>query len=98
MCSDDRHLDEAGPIWCAINALRRLAVVFGLREEDIVDEGLRIAIVEREPARLDLHHDPVTRQEDMIRVRQRETIGLHLVGWNRGGMFNSVPITPTEDI
>ena len=40
-----------------IDALRRLHVVRRLGEEDVRHEGLRVAVVEREPARLDLHHD-----------------------------------------
>ena len=40
-----------------IDALRGFLKVAGLGPEDIGDEGLRVAVVEREPARLDLHHD-----------------------------------------
>src|ERR1019366_4273467 len=39
--------------------LGRLDVVRRLGEEDVVDVRLRVAVVEREQARLDLDHDPV---------------------------------------
>src|ERR1039457_6899133 len=41
--------------------LGRLDVVRRLGEEDVVDVRLRVAVVEREQARLDLDHDPVAR-------------------------------------
>src|SRR5262245_4812328 len=96
MGRDDRQLDEAGLIRSAIHALRCLAIVPRLSEENVVDEGLRVAVVKREPAGLDLHHDAVTRQEHVIRVWQREAIGLQVVGGNRAGMLKSVAITSTR--
>src|SRR5262249_22272604 len=51
-----RQLDVAGGIAAVKYPLRRLAVVAGPGEEDVVDVALWIAVVERKPARLDLHH------------------------------------------
>ncbi len=50
------QLYVAGLIWIVIDALRRFLVVAWLCPEDIWDEGLWVAVVEREPAGLDLYH------------------------------------------
>src|SRR3982074_1834203 len=50
----DREIDEASLLRGAINALAGLDIVVGLRKKDALHKLLRIAIVEREPARLDL--------------------------------------------
>src|SRR5882762_5865123 len=63
---DQRHLDERGLPGRVVDALRRYPIVAGLSPENIGDESLRIAVVQREPARLNLHHDAVARQEHVI--------------------------------
>ena len=50
-----------------------LLVVGWLRPENVRHERLRISIVQREPARLDLHHDSVPGQKHVVRRRQRES-------------------------
>ena len=65
------QLDRARRARRAPDALRRLHVTLRLREHDVRHERLRVAVVEREPARLDLHHDAMARQERVARVRQR---------------------------
>jgi hypothetical protein len=57
-----------------IHALGRLDVVRGFRKENIPHERLGVAIVERKPTRLHLHHDPVSRQEHVIHGRQDEFV------------------------
>src|SRR5690348_1852732 len=59
LLADHGQGDEAGLAGCVVHALRRLHVVGRLRLEDVGHEGLRIAVVQREPARLHLHHQPV---------------------------------------
>ncbi len=81
-----------------VDALRRLPVVLGLRPEDARHEGLRIAVVEREPARLDLHHDPVPRQEHVVRRRQREAVDERLVGRERLGLLEALAVAAAEDV
>ena len=76
---DHRQLDEARLAGGVVDPLRRLPVIARLGPEDIGDEGLRIAVVQREPARLDLHHDPVPRQENVVRRRQGEAVQQRLV-------------------
>src|SRR3979411_1510247 len=67
---DDGEIDKTSLLRRAINALAGLGIVLGLRMKDALHKFLRIAIVKRKPARLDLHHYPVSRQENMIRMRQ----------------------------
>src|SRR5512137_1479801 len=62
----DGELDEARLPGRVVHPLGGLAVVGGLRPEDALDEGLGVPVVEREPARLHLHHDAVTRAEDVV--------------------------------
>ena len=45
-----------------INALGCFLEIFRLRPKNVRNECLRITIVKREPAGLDLHHNPVTRK------------------------------------
>src|SRR4051812_13806407 len=59
------------------DALRGLAIVARLCIHDVVDVALRIAVIEGEQTRLDLHHDAVTRQEHVVHVRQRPVVVLH---------------------
>src|SRR5215475_12373160 len=94
--ADDRQIDESRGISCAIDALCGFAVVARRCEENVVDVGLRITVVEREPARLDLHHDAVPGQEDMVDVRQCEAIGLHLSRRYRAWAREAVTVAPTE--
>ena len=71
---NQRQLDETGLARRMVDPLCGLSIVTRLRPEDVGHEGLRIAIVKREPARLDLHHDPVAGQEDVVRGRQIEFV------------------------
>src|SRR5262249_35528838 len=60
--------------------LRRLLIVRGLRFEDVAHEFLRVAVIEREPSALDLHHDAVTFLEYVIR-------GVQVYGKRRDGVW-----------
>ena len=53
------QLDESGLARGVVDPLSGFAKVGGLGPEDVGDEGLRIAVVEREPSGLDLYHDAV---------------------------------------
>src|SRR6185312_3655023 len=70
-----RQLDVAGLPGRVVNALRGLDVVRRLGEEDVRHVGLRIAVVEREPARLHLHHDAVAGAEHVVCRGQLEAVG-----------------------
>ena len=81
-----------------IDPLRRLYIIFRLREEYVFDESLGVAIVEREPARLDLHHHAVSRLEDMIRLRQSESVREGFAGFERSRMRKVLAITTPKNI
>ncbi len=95
---DDRQLDEAGGVGRAVDALRRLDVAGGRREEDIRHECLRVPVVERKPARLHLHHDAVTGKKDVIRGRQRELVGQRLSRRNRLRRREALAVAAAENI
>src|SRR5690349_10343176 len=81
---DQWQLDESGLAGRMVDALGGFAIVGGLGPENVGDEGLRIAVVEWKPARLNLHHNAVAGQEDVIRRGKREAIEQRLV---RGKCF-----------
>jgi len=60
----------------AVDAVSRLDEVFRRGLEDVGHVGLRIAIHEREPAALDLHHHPVAALEG---VQQEALVGSRTV-------------------
>src|ERR1700688_1046778 len=64
------QLDETALFRGVVDPLRRLAVLARFGQEDIGHERLRIAVVKREPARLNLHHDLVPRKENMVGRRE----------------------------
>src|ERR1700751_2445448 len=90
----DRQLDEARRRAAVKYPLRGLAVVRRAGKEDVVHIGLWVAVVEREPARLNLHHEPVSRQEHVIHVRQCEPIALHYPGGDGTWFRETVPVAP----
>src|SRR5258708_5605763 len=94
----ERKLDEARAGTSSIDPMSRLPIIRGLREEDVVDEGLRVAVVEREPARLDLDHHAVTRQEHVVRVRERELIALDLIRRDRRRPFEALAVATAKDV
>src|SRR5712692_8192846 len=66
-CRKHRNFDTRRKARRAINSLRRLPVVGLLRFKDIRHEHLRVAIDNRKPAALHLHHDMVPFLENVIR-------------------------------
>src|SRR3954463_1720417 len=67
----DLDRERGGTISRAVNAMDRFAVVFGFRRRDI-DEGLWVAIHEREPGALHLDHHAMAAAEGVTDVRQGE--------------------------
>jgi len=95
---DNRQFYEAAPVWRVVDALGGFLEVARLGPEDIGDESLRIPVVEREPAGLDLHHYSVAWQEDMIRRGHSEFVEQRLIGSDRFRGFEAFPIAPAENI
>ena len=81
-----------------IDALRRFAIISRLGPEDVWHKRLRVAVIEREPARLHLHHDAVTRQKDMVRRRQSKAIKQRFVRHDRLWRFQTLPIASAENV
>src|ERR1700722_10597175 len=70
----DRQLHKARLVSGAVNALGRLTIVRRFREQNVRHKRLRIAVVQRKPGGLYLHHDLVAGQKHVVRGRQRELI------------------------
>jgi hypothetical protein len=56
----NRETDKAGIAWSMPDALCRLLVIRGLCIKDVWHKRLRVAVVEREQARLHLDHDAMS--------------------------------------
>jgi hypothetical protein len=80
-----RQLDIAGVGGRVVDALLGLLVIAGFGEHHVGYEGLRVAVIEREPCRLHLHHDAVAGPEYVVRGGQIELIRQGRVGLDRLG-------------
>src|SRR5687768_847115 len=69
-----------------------LAIIRRLRVEDVRHERLRIAVVQREQCRLDLHHDPMSRLKDVVHVRQLEADLYRLVRRDRARVLEALAV------
>src|SRR4051812_10351149 len=79
-------------------SLCRFLVIASFCPKDVFDERLRVAVVEREPARLDLDHDPMTGQKDMVGGWQREIVQERRVGSDRFRELEALAITAAENV
>src|SRR3954452_15309257 len=95
---DDWKLDEAGFAGAVVDLLLCLAIVLRFCPENIRDEGLRIAVIEWEPARLHLHHNAVPGQKDVISGWQVEPVQQRLARSNRLRGLEALAIPTTKDI
>src|SRR5262249_1958615 len=98
MQTDQRQLNEARLPGSVVHSLDRFSVISGLGPEDIRNERLWVPVIQREPARLHLHHHAMTRKEDVVRGRQRKAIQQRLVGFDRFGPLQTLAITSTKDV
>src|ERR1700683_2291596 len=80
-----------------IYALRRFAIVIRLGPENVRDKSLRITVVQRKPAGLNLHHDAMAGQENMVRRGKVEAIEQGLAGSDGLGILQTFAIAATED-
>src|SRR5262245_27545910 len=94
----ERQLDEAALLGGVIDSLRRLAVIARFGRKDTRDKRLRVPVVKREPARLDLHHDSVPRPKNMIGRRQGETVLERRVWRNRLGLGEALAVPAAENV
>ena len=64
---------------------------------DAGDEFLWVAIDEWKPGGLDLHHDAMALQEDVIAIAQRNLPFCGFVGFQRSGMFETLQVAAAEN-
>src|SRR2546423_13820364 len=88
ICSDlrschHRQLHEACLTRRVVDTLRSFAVIPGFCPENVGHESLRIAIIQREPTGLNLYHDAVSGEENVVRCGQVETVDQRFVGRQR---------------
>src|ERR1700733_6114579 len=93
-----RQLHIALMPWGMPDFLLGFLVVAGFGPEDIRDEGLRVPVVEREPAGLHLHHDAMAWQEDMVRRGQQEFVFERRVGRNGMRDREALTVAAAEDV
>jgi hypothetical protein len=79
-----------------VDTLDCLPVIPRFCPKDAGHEGLRIAVVEGEPARLNLHHDPVPVQEDVVRRGKGEAIAQRFVGGYGLGRLEALAVPAAE--
>src|SRR5208282_5172601 len=95
---DDGQLNKTLLARSMKHALYRLAIILRLGPENARHERLWVPVVERKPARLDLHHDPVPRQKDVVGIRQSKAVEQRLVAGNRLGALQAFAIAPAKNI
>src|SRR5439155_26603334 len=97
-CSNNGQVDETGFALCVVHALGGFDIVFRTSKKDVGDKCLRVAIVEREPSRLNLNHDAVTGKKDVVRRWKSEFVSQRCVGceclWSR----KSIAIPAAENV
>src|SRR5690606_12175759 len=89
---NDGQLQMARSIGCPMYPVPRADIAFGRSVEDVVDVSLWIAIVQRKPAALDLHHYPMPRCECMKHLRHADRVLLDLVRRNGLGLLEAVAV------
>ncbi len=94
------------PVYCGsgsidvrpgVDALLGGFIVRGLCGHDAGHEGLRVAVVEREPAALHLDHDAMAFEEDVVGGVQGEFVFLRRVGGDGFGLREAGAIAAAED-
>src|SRR5207249_532531 len=103
ICSDSprhyhRQLHEACLTRRVVDTLRSFAVIPGFCPENVGHESLRIAIIQREPTGLNLYHDAVSGEENVVRRGQIEAIEQRLVGSEGFCCLQALAIAAAEDV
>lgn len=95
---DQGEFDETRVVWRMVNPLDSSPVLSRLGKKDVGYEGLRVSVVEREPARLDLRHDPVAWPEDVIRRGQGKAVQEWRIGRDGFGVLEALAIATAKNI
>jgi hypothetical protein len=67
--------DTAGMAGWVVNALGSLLIISWLSQKNIGNKLLRVSIVQGEPGGLDLDHQMMTAEKDVIRGRKSKLVG-----------------------
>src|SRR5437763_156247 len=59
---------------------------------------MRIAVIQRKPTGLNLHHDPVAGEENVVRCGQVETVDQRFVGRQRFRSLQALAIAAAKDV
>ena len=81
-----------------VDALGGLFVVLGLGPEGVGYEGLGVAVVEGEPAGLDLDHEAVAGEDDVVGYREGELVWEGFTGFDGAGGFEAFAVTAAKDV
>lgn len=81
-----------------INSLSGFLIVFCFGPENVGDKCLRVAVVEGEPAGLDLYHDAVAGLEDVVGGGECEAIEEGFVRGEGFGCGEAFAIAAAEDV
>ena len=79
-----------------VDAVMLDAVGVGGRGHDRGDEGLGVAVVEREPGALHLDHEAMTLPERVVRLGERHLVGQDRAGSDRAGLLQALAIAAAE--
>src|SRR5262245_6698520 len=82
----------------AVNAVRGRAEVFGARLENVRDERLGIAVDDREPAALDLDHDPVPLAKRVTLRMKAPRVLEDRVRCDRLGLLEGLPVAAAKHL
>src|ERR1700722_1509389 len=80
------------------HGLSRFHVVRWFRKEDTGHVGLRVPVIQREPAGLDLHHDSMSWLEHVVGGRKSEAIFLRFTGRDGGRMLEALAVTAAKNV
>ena len=83
--------------WHPEDALGGDLEIVGRGRHDIGDESLWIAVVKREPTALDLHHDSVSLQENVIGGVETVLEFGDFIWLQRGRLFKTFAVASTEN-
>src|SRR5437868_14675896 len=97
-CGYERQLYEAGFSRSVIDSLHGFSVVSGFGPEDVRHKCLRVSVVERKPRRLNLNHNSMALQKNVIRSRQSEAVGQRFVRFDGLLRFDTVELSTAEDV
>ena len=93
-----RELDWELDVGLVIDLLSCWLIVGCGRFVNVVDERLRVAIDQREPRALHLHHDAMARPKNMVGGVEINGVFVHFVGLHRFRLLETVAESPAKHV